>query len=414
MTDDMTSGDTRLDSDQRRPRGWLAVLATATMVCGPAMVGMMLTIVLPILPNIAKDVSGGRDILIAMPTTGIVVGGIAAGFLLSRIPARALMLAMTVAFGVIGFAGMALKGWELLGSRFLMGVVATCISAASTTLIGEHIPPEKRSRVLGLQMAFSSLAGIAAMNISAMLNDSFGWRASFALFPIIAAIVFTAGFWLIPVSPRLKSSVAVERGAKPAWRLLVDMWPLYLLLLLMHATAYTPNSQAPFVLESDGVVAAAEKARIMSINQAMIVLAAFCYPITRARLGSRWIPAFFLTSMAIGLILLGLSNSLLVAGLGLAFLGLANGTFFPHQANLVLARAAPSIRGAAVGLMSSTQFLADSINPFLYRPAVAAIGLHNAITAVGFIVAGGVLCALVYGARATEISLPAGAKSFGH
>jgi predicted MFS family arabinose efflux permease len=417
MTDD-TARDAQAATPARAggglPSGWLGVLAIAVMVCGPAMTGMMLTIVLPILPNIARDIAGGRDVLIAMPTSGIVVGGIVAGILLSRIPARSLMLWMTVAYGVIGFAGMALQGWELLGSRFLIGIVSTCISAASTTLIGEHIAPDKRPRVLGLQMAGSSLVGIGAMNISASLNDSFGWRASFMLFPIIAAIVFTAGYFLIPVSSRLKTEGAVERSSRSRWRVLADMWPLYLLLLVMHATAYTPNSQAAFVLESDGLTSATGRSHMMSINQAMIVLAAFFYPVTRRMIGSRWIPAFFLTSMATGLILLGLSTNLLVAGIALGFLGLANGTFFPHQSNLVLTRAAPAIRGAAVGLMSSTQFFADSINPFLYRPLVERVGLHTAIVSVGLLVAAGVLAALVYGARASDAPLPEGAKSFGH
>ena len=385
------------------------------MVCGPAMVGMMLTIVLPILPEIAKDVSGGRNVLIAMPTMGIVVGGIAAGFLLSRMSARNLMLWMTIAFGVVGFAGMALGGWPLLTSRFLMGVVSTCISAASTTLIGEHIGLDRRSRVLGFQMAGSSLAGIAAMNISGSLNDAYGWRASFMLFPAIALIVLLAGWFLIPASARPVAVKSADRQARPAWRLLLDMWPLYLMLLAMHATAYTPNSQASFVLDDNGVSKGAIRAHVISINQIAIVLAAVCYPITRRILGTRWIPAFFLTLMTIGLVLLGLSRDLTLVAVALVFLGFGNGTLFPHQSNLVLARAAPEIRGRAVGLMVSNQFLADSINPFIFPPLALAVGgLHNAIVSVGLFAALGVLGALFYGTRATNAPLPAGAKGFGH
>jgi MFS family permease len=397
-------------ADSPLPSGWLGIVAIAAMVCGPAMVGMMLTIVLPILPNIAKDVSGGRNVLIAMPTMGIVAGGIAAGFLLSRVPARALMLWMTLAFGVVGVSGMLLGGWPLLASRFLMGVVSTCISAASTTLIGEHIGIDRRSRVLGFQMAGSSLAGIAAMNISGSLNDAYGWRASFLLFPAIAAIVFLAGWLLIPASGRPAANVAGERPGPPAGRLL-----LYLMLLAMHATAYTPNSQASFVLDDNGVSKGAVRAHVISINQAAIVLAAICYPFTRRVLGSRWIPAFFLTLMTIGLVLLGLSRDLTLVAVALVFLGFGNGTLFPHQSNLVLARAAPAIRGRAVGLMVSNQFLADSINPFIFPPlAVAVGGLHNAIVTVGLCAGLGVVGALIYGSRATNAPLPAGAKGFGH
>lgn len=397
------------------PGGLPGILAVAAMACGPAMVGMMLTIVLPILPEIAKDVVGGRNVIIAMPTMGIVVGGIIAGFLLGRMSARTLMLWMIAAFGIVGLAGMVLQDVPLLISRFLMGVVSTCISASSTTLVGELVYPEKRSRVLGLQMAGSSLAGIVAMNVSGFLNDSLGWRFSFALFPLIAIIAFAVGYLLIPPSrePTILAQ-AVGRQSKPAWRLVLDMWPLYLFLLAMHATAYTPNSQASFVLDADGVTRGAARAQILTVNHTMIVIAAICYPMTRRLLGSRWIPAFFLTLMASGLILLGLSRDIVTAGVALALLGFGNGTLFPHQSNLVLARAASEIRGRAVGLMVSVQFLADSINPFFFPPLIAAVGLHNAIVTIGLIAGAGVVAALIYGSRTANVALPVGFKSAGH
>ena len=122
-TEQMAATEVRPGKDrlgERLPPGMQGILATIAMACGPAMVGMMLTIVLPILPEIAKDVVGGRTVLIAMPTFGIVVGGIIAGILIDRMSARTLMLRMIVAFGVVGVAGMVLNGIPLLASRFLM------------------------------------------------------------------------------------------------------------------------------------------------------------------------------------------------------------------------------------------------------------------------------------------------------
>ncbi len=397
------------------PSGILGVITTIVMVSGPSLVGMMLTILIPVLPEIAKAVPGGPKVLIAMPTMGIVVGGIVAGFLLSRASARSIMLSMIGVFGLIGMAGMVLHGWPLLISRFLTGVVATCVSASSTTLVGEHIALSRRPLVLGLQMAGSSLAGIVAMNISGLLSDSFGWQASFALFPAIAVLLLVPGSLLIPRSRTVPTAALAQPGVKSGWRLLRDMWPLYLFLLAMHATVYTSNSQTPFLLAAQGVKSAAVRAQVQSINQTMIVLAAFAYPLTRRFLGTRWIPAFFLTLAAAGLATLGLSHGLVQVGVALALMGTASGTLFPHQSNLILARAAPEIRGRAVGLMVSTQFLADSINPWVYPPLADAVGgLPNALIAVGIVCALGVVAALAYGARATNIAVPDGARSYGH
>jgi len=395
------------------PKGVLGILTIVVMACGPSMVGMMLTILIPIFPEVVKHVPGDRTLLIAMPTAGIVVGGILAGFLLQRISARNLMLIAIALFGLIGSLGLVLQGWPLLISRFLIGAVSTWVSASSTTLIGEHIRLKIRSLVLGFQMAGSSLVGIGAMITSGHLNDNYGWHASFALFPAIAVILLIPGSLLIPASHQ--TVAAPKRIGRSGWQLIFDMWPVYLFLLVMNATVYTTNSQAPFLMTEHGIKSAAERANWQSINQFMIVLSAFAYPVTRWLLGTRWIPAFFLTMAAGGLVLLGLSQNMTEIGIALAMLGIGSGTLFPHQSNLILARAAPEIRGRAVGLMVSNQFLADTINPWVYPPLAGAVGgLPNAIVAVGLACAVGVLFALGYGARSTNAPLPDGAKSFGH
>ena len=405
------------------PPGWRSVVAVIAMACGPAMTGMMLTIVLPMLPQMAKEVIGGRDVLIALPTAGIVVGGIIAGILIDRMSPRALMLRMMVAFGIVGVGGMFLTGVPLLTSRFLMGVISTCISASSTTLLGEHIDVAKRPRVFGFQMAGSSLAGIVAMNASAAIDDAFGWQASFALFPLIAAMAFIPGLLLMPryVRPAVVKPALTERVAggmagplHATGEVLAKMWPLYLFLLVMHATAYSNNSQTPFILTLDGATSATMRSLMLSLGHAMIVTASLCYPITRRVLGTRWIPAFFLTLMATGLLMLGLAHNLILVGIALGILGLGNGTLFPHQSNLVVSRAPAHLRGRAVGLMVSNQFLADTINPFLFPPMIAVIGLHYAVATIGLMAAAGVLGALIYGSRATNIELPAGVQPVGH
>jgi MFS family permease len=403
------------ESDSTLPTGLLGILTIVVMVCGPAMVGMMLTILIPILPNIVSAVGGNKDTLIAMPTFGIVVGGILAGFLLSRLPARTLMLVGIALFGVIGGLGILLQGWPLLISRFLIGVVSTWVSASSTTLIGEHIPLKIRSLVLGCQMAGSSLIGIVAMNASGWLSDAYGWHAAFALFPLIAVILLVPGLFLIPSSVRTHTPAAAQGIGRTGWQLIFDMWPVYLFLLVMNATVYTSNSQTTYILKDLGVLSAATRAHVQSINQTLIVLSAFAYPLTRRYLGSRWIPAFFLGMAGTGLVLLGSAHSLLQVSIALAFTGIGSGTLFPHQSNLILSRATPEIRGRAVGLMVSNQFLADTINPYAYTRAAPLVGgIGNSIIGVGLSCGIGMLFALFYGARTSNVALTAEAKGYGH
>jgi predicted MFS family arabinose efflux permease len=302
-------------------------------------------------------------------------------------------------------------------SRFLMGVISTCISAASTTLLGEHIYIDKRPRVFGIQMAGGSAAGYVAMNAAGMIDDAFGWRQAFILYPLIAALTFIPAMLWIPRATRVVrvKTARIADGIRSRFeplratgQVLMSMWPLYFALLLMHATAYTNNSQTPFVLSEDGAESAAERARLIGYGHIMIMIAALSYPVTRRILGSRWIPAFFLTLMTSGLLLLGLTHDLTLAVVALLLLGFGNGTLFPHQSSLVVGRAPSAMRGRAVGLMVSNQFLADTINPFIFPPMIAVMGLHYAIATIGLFAGVGVIAALIYGSRTANIETPVG------
>ena len=119
-------------------------------------------------------------------------------------------------------------------------------------------------------------------------------------------------------------------------------------LAVMNATVYTSNSQTPFIMADLGVIDPAVRAHIQSVNQTLIVLSAFAYPLTRRFLGRRWIPAFFLTMAGIGLVLLGSAPHL--AGRHRAGLpGIGSGTLFPHQSNLILYARGPEIAAGRWG-----------------------------------------------------------------
>src|SRR6201995_2009490 len=98
------------ESESTLPKGFLGILTLVVMVCVPSMVGMMLTICLPILPNMVAAVHGDKAARISRPPAGIVVGCILSCFLLCRMSARTLMLKMLARLCGIGVAGVARKG----------------------------------------------------------------------------------------------------------------------------------------------------------------------------------------------------------------------------------------------------------------------------------------------------------------
>jgi predicted MFS family arabinose efflux permease len=395
------------------PKSFRRSIGTAVLAIGSFLVGAMLTIMIPILPNVAKELTGGTNtlgsqMLIAAPMTGLVIGGLAATMIFARFAPRTVFLGALVLYGAVGLVGYVADLPTLIASRLLIGIISALIGAASTALVGERVAPENRPRVLGFAVACSSALGIVAMIISGRVADHAGWRSSFLIFPVLAALVFLIAFTCS--SPSKAGAATKVAGGRYNWAALTVLWPIFLFVLLVNITAFTTNSQQSFVLAEDGVTTASVRAMFGGINQAMLVLAAFSFPLVRRLVGFRLIPALILLVMGIGLMLLGTSQGLTGVGLALGVLGIGNGLLFPFQSSMILQRAAPEVRGQAAGLAVSCQFVADALNPFALAPAIQMIGLRNTIAMVGGLALLGCVAAIVIGFRYLTNFEPVGAQ----
>lgn len=394
-------------------------LGIAALALGTSLIGIMLTVVIPILPNIAAEAvhgSSGRfsiQLLIAMPMLGLVLGGLLSTVLFARISARTVFLGALLLFAAVGAFGAVADMPMLILSRLVIGMICACLGAASTALIGERVTQKRRARVLGLQTAASSILAIGAMLLSGRIADAAGWRSSFLLFPAIAVVVFLIALFCSSPSPvRPKVSTLLSKGGN--WPAVLRLWPIFLFVVAVNVTAFTTSSQASFVLADEGIASSVGRAQVMSLNQIMIVIAAMSFPLVRNWVGSRFMPALILLVMGAGLVMLGTNSGLTSVALALAVLGTGNGWLFPYQSSLLLQRAPSEVRGQAAGLMVSSQFLADAINPLMLAPIIAAVGLKNTIATIGMIALVGCGCAVMFGIRYLREPEPAVEERLSH
>jgi MFS family permease len=380
------------------------LIGLAVLASGSLFAGTMLTVVIPVLPNIAKEIAGPQanlalptQMLIAMPMLGLVLGGLLSTVIFGRFAARTVFLGAVLLYGVIGMAGMIASTPVLIGSRLLIGMVSACIAAASTAMIGERVAPARRPRVLGFTMAGGSIGAIIAMLISGRVADISGWRSSFLIFPVFALIMFVLAISCSKPSPVRVAQTKPRPGGNR--REIFALWPIFLFVIAVNLTAFTTNSQASFVLAGEGVTSSAGRAQVMSINQLMIVIAALSFPLVRSLVGARFMPALILLVMGTGLALLGVTEGMAHATLALGILGVGNGLLFPYQSSLLLQRASGAVRGQAAGLMVSSQFLADAINPIVLGPIILVLGLKHSIALIGMVALVGCAAAVVVGFR---------------
>ncbi|SFV12490.1 MFS transporter [Pseudoduganella namucuonensis] len=366
---------------------WRRGAILLVLLSGPAFLAMVFTVIPPALPGIAAHFGGGAagqlvaQLVMTLPSIGMMAGGPLSGWLIDRYRARRLLLAALASYGLLGLAGTLLDGqWSLLAARLLQGFAACAMVTATNTLIGERYDAATRARLLGYGTFCGAGAGLASILLSGVIAEAGSWHAPFALYGLalgmlpLAAIVLPAG------GGGTSRTEARQGGAASA---LLGLAPLYAVIALVFVAVFMTNAQVSFLLLADGVSGPAAQSRIIGWSSLTNGLGGASYGWLRARLGLRWSFVAMLGLLAAGITTLGLSHDPLMATLGCALTGFGGGLAVPHFLNMVLDRAEPAVRSRALGLAYSALFLGDFMNPFLMAPLTAVTGIHGAFLTVG-------------------------------
>lgn len=92
------------------------------------------------------------------------------------------------------FSGLAWNYWSLFAARMGVGFGEASCSPASNSLIGDHFPPERRARAIGIFMLGLPVGILLSSVLSGLIAKAFGWRMAFLVATIpgllLAAIVY--------------------------------------------------------------------------------------------------------------------------------------------------------------------------------------------------------------------------------
>lgn len=365
---------------------WRRIAILVVLLSGPAFLAMVFTVLPPVLPGIAGHFGGAAagqlvaQLVMTLPSVGMMVGGPLAGWLIDRIQARGVLFAALACYSVFGLSGMLLENqWSLLAARLLQGFAACSMVTATNTLIGERYDAAARARLLGFGTFFGAGTGLASILLSGVIAESGNWHAPFVLYALALGILLLAAVTL-PGTAALPRADARQDSAA---RALLELVPLYALISLVFVAVFVTNAQVSFLLVAEGITGPAAQSRIIGWSSLTNGLGGACYGWLRARLGLRWSFVAMLSLLAAGITTLGLSHDPFTAALGCAITGFGGGLSVPHFLNMVLDRAAPAVRSRALGMAYSALFLGDFLNPFLMAPLTALAGIHGAFLTVG-------------------------------
>lgn len=344
----------------------LLLLSSLTVMAGAT--------IAPSLPAMAEHFAATPGIgllsrlVLTLPALLIATAAYPSGWLIDRLGRKGPLLAGVLLYALAGASGLVLDSLHaiLIGRAFLGLAVATLLTA-TTTLIGDLMPPGARERFLGFAASFMGFGGVVFLTAGGLLAE-LGWRGPFAVY--LLALPLLAWAATLP-----------ETGGRHAPTLPGGPFPvglaalLYLTATLHMVIFYLIPVQVPFVLRQMQHPSPSLAGLVIAASTLAGAAASLLYPLLLPRLGHRRVFSLGFSVMALGGFVTGLALSTSTLALGLVIAGLGGGIAMPNYSAWLLARTSPSTRGRAMGGLIAAIFMGQFLSPLLAQPVITASGL---------------------------------------
>ena len=369
---------------RKRLRVWTILLTSSLAFLAPSAIA-------PGLPALRADYAHLENaaflspLVLTMPMLFIALAGPFVGYAVDRFGRRNVLITSTLLYGFAGISGLVIESIVLLlVSRAFLGVFLAGIMTSVTALVGDYFEGPERNRVAGLQGAFMSFGTLTFVVIAGLLAE-IHWRVGFTLFAVAFAMLPLMFLSLYePVSNRGAGTNVLEPPPTLAqWTSIGLICGLAFLSMLL---LFLIPSQTAFFLVEIGVENPLRAGLAIGLFNFTAGLTSLTYSRVRARLSAETIFALIYGLGGVGFIMTGLAETFTATMIAMAVGGLSVGAFLPSINLAIISRASMSVRGRALGALTTMFFLGQFFSPVYSVPIAAASSVGNA-----FVVSGGVL-----------------------
>ncbi|CAM3355289.1 Cmx/CmrA family chloramphenicol efflux MFS transporter [Kibdelosporangium persicum] len=209
-----------------------------------------------LLPGMAADLGVSipqAGLLISAFAIGMVVGAPLLAIATLRVPRRATLLGLLVAFGISHVVGALASGYALLFATRVTSAVACAgfwaVAAATAIAL---VPTQRRGRALAILVGGLTVANIAGVPAGTFLGQHAGWRAAFWAVTALTVIALVGVLALVPETQNGsdKTDVATELRLYRGGRFWLALGVIALAQAMVFATF---SYLAPLLTEVTGL-----------------------------------------------------------------------------------------------------------------------------------------------------------------
>jgi MFS family permease len=322
--------------------------------------------------NEVENVDFWVRLVLTIPALSIVIGSPVAGQMVDRLGRKSLLIGSAVLYGLGGSSGFLLNSlFAILIGRALLGLGVAGVMVSATTLIADYYQGESRANFMGLQSAFMGFGGVIFLTVGGYLAD-LNWRLPFLIY-LFAWILLPLVIFSIWESKHIQDdAVSVPNSSVLPVKLL---GLIYASIMLMQVVFYLIPVQLPFYLVNLSNASATQSGLAIAFCTLFSAFASMAYGKIKQRYSLIVILALSFGLMGVGNIIIGLASTYFVVLLGLVVAGMGLGLVIPNLNVWLSAEVPDSLRGRALGGLTTFMFLGQFLSPIVTQPLNNSLGL---------------------------------------
>lgn len=366
---------------RKRLRVWTILLTSGLAFLAPSAVA-------PGLPALRADYAHVEHaaflspLVLTMPMLFIALSGPFVGYAVDRFGRRNVLIVSTFLYGIAGVSGLVIESIVLLlVSRALLGVFLAGIMTSVTALVGDYFVGSERNRVAGLQGAFMSFGTLVFVVIAGLLAE-IHWRVGFTLFAVAFAML-PLMFLSLYEPGRDGGGDASASEPPPTIRQWMVIGLICSLAFVTMIILFMIPSQTAFFLVEIGVEDPTRAGLAIGLFNFSAGLASLTYSRVREKLSPETIFALIFAIGGVGYVLTGLSDSFTGTMIAMGIGGFSVGAFLPNINLAIISRASMSVRGRALGALTTMFFLGQFFSPVYAVPIASATSVGHTFIVSG-------------------------------
>lgn len=322
--------------------------------------------------NEVENVDFWVRLVLTIPALSIVICSPVAGQMVDRLGRKSLLIGSAVLYGLGGSSGFLLNSlFAILIGRALLGLGVAGVMVSATTLIADYYQGESRANFMGLQSAFMGFGGVIFLTVGGYLAD-LNWRLPFLIY-LFAWILLPLVIFSIWESKHIQDdAVSVSNSSVLPVKLL---GLIYASIMLIQVVFYLIPVQLPFYLVNLSNASATQSGLAIAFCTLFSAFASMAYGKIKQRYSLIVILALSFALMGVGNIIIGLASTYFVVLLGLVVTGMGLGLIIPNLNVWLSAEVPDSLRGRALGGLTTFMFLGQFLSPIVTQPLNNSLGL---------------------------------------